>query len=200
MSKRYTLLATVFCVTFVASNLFETKIFAAGPLTLTGGVLLFPITYIINDCLSEVYGYRQTRFVIWTAMALNLFIVLMAQAVIMFPSAEFWDGQAHFEYIFRADLRITAASMAAFVCGSLLNARVMSGMKAKDGDRRFSLRAVASSLAGETVDSAIFFPIAFWGVGAGRLLEMMAVQIVLKTVYEIVALPLTYAGVIALRK
>lgn len=184
-------MAIVFCACLIASNIFEIKIFHAGPLTLTGGFLIFPISYIINDCLTEVYGYRKARFVIWTAFALNLCFVLLAQLVRILPSESFWDGQQHFDYIFKADLRITVASMAAFVFGSLVNARVMSDMKAADGERRFCLRAVVSSLAGEGIDSVIFFPIAFWAVGMRNLLLMMVTQIILKTAYEVVVLPLT---------
>lgn len=184
-------MAIVFCACLIASNIFEIKIFDAGPLTLTGGFLVFPISYIINDCLTEVYGYRKARFVIWTAFALNLGFVLLAQLVRILPAESFWEGQEHFDYIFRADLRITIASMAAFVCGSLVNARVMSDMKASDGERRFCWRAVVSSLAGESIDSVIFFPIAFWAVGVRNLLVMMVTQIILKTLYEVAVLPLT---------
>ena len=191
MSKRFTLLAITFCVCLIASNLFEIKIFDAGPLTLTGGFLIFPVSYIINDCLSEVYGYRKTRFVILTAFAMNAAFVLMAQLVRILPPEQFWDGQEHFDYIFAADLRITIASMAAFVCGSMLNAKVMQRLKSRDGEKRFGLRAVLSSLAGESIDSLIFFPVAFWGVGLENLLKMMLTQILLKTLYEVVVLPLT---------
>lgn len=190
-SNVFTVLAVLFCVCLIASNLFETKIFEAGRLTLTGGFLIFPLSYIINDCITEVYGLHRTRLVIWTAFAMNAFVVLMAQLVRVLPPAPYWDGQEHFSYIFAADLRITIASMAAFVLGSLVNATVMVKMKKRDGARRFGWRAVVSSLFGETVDSAIFFPIAFWGVGLVNLLTLMITQIVLKTLYEIVVLPLT---------
>ena len=195
MTRHYTSLATLVCVCLIVSNLFETKIFCIGGLTLTGGFLIFPITYIINDCLSEVYGYKRTRNVVLCAFCLNLITVLVAQLIMMLPEAPFWDGQEHFEYIFKADLRITAASMAAFLTGSLLNARVMSGMKRIQGDKGFGWRAVVSTLAGEASDSLIFFPIAFWGYGVENMLTMMITQIILKTAYEIVVLPLTSATV-----
>lgn len=193
--KYFCLLAIVFCACLIASNIFEIKIFEAGPLTLTGGFLVFPISYIINDCITEVYGFRKARFVIWTAFALNLCFVLVAQLVRILPPETFWDGQEHFDYIFRADMRITVASLAAFVCGSLVNAAVMSRMKAADGEHRFGWRAVISSLAGESIDSVIFFPIAFFSVGLHNLLVMMLTQIILKTAYEIVVLPVTRLSV-----
>lgn len=191
MSKRFTILSASFCVCLIASNLFEIKIFEAGPLTLTGGFLIFPLSYIINDCLSEIYGYKRTRTVIWTAFALNAAFVAIAQIIRLLPPEHFWDGQEHFDYIFAANLRITIASMLAFVCGSLINAKVMSKMKARQGDKGFSWRAVASSLAGESIDSLIFFPIAFMGVGLKNIAIMMVTQIILKTLYEIVVLPVT---------
>lgn len=184
-------MAILFCVCLIASNIFETKIFDAGPITLTGGFLVFPISYILGDCLTEVYGLKRARFVILMAVAMNLFFVGTAQIVRILPPETFWDGQEHFDYIFAADLRITLASMAAFACGSLMNALVMDRMKKRDGERKFGWRAVVSSLAGESVDSLVFFPIAFWGVGVRNMVAMMVAQIVLKTLYEIVVLPVT---------
>jgi len=190
-NNRFAVLSTLFAVALIASNLFEIKIFEAGPLTLTGGFLVFPVSYILNDCLTEVYGLRKARFAIWMAFAMNAFVVLMAQLVNVLPGATFWDGDAHFNYIFNADMRITLASMLAFVCGSRLNALVMARMKDRQGEKGFGLRAIISSLAGESIDSLIFFPIAFWGVGIKNLAIMMCTQILLKTLYEVVVLPLT---------
>lgn len=188
---KYALLTTLFSVTLIASNLFETKIFSAGALTLTGGFLVFPISYILNDCLTEVFGLKKARFAIWLAFGMNAFVVLLAQLVCLLPGAPFWDGQEHFRYIFNADLRIAVASMLAFLAGSFLNARVMSWMKGIQGERGFGWRAIASSLLGESMDSLIFFPIAFWGVELKNLLVMMLTQVVLKTLYEVAVLPLT---------
>lgn len=201
LSRRFILMAIVFNVCLIASNLFETKIFAAGPLTLTGGLLIFPISYIINDCMTEIWGYRSARFVIWTAFIMNLFVVGVAQIVRILPAAPFWDGQEHFDYIFAANLRITIASMLAFVFGSLANSLIMDRMhKASENDKGFGWRAIASTLGGESLDSVIFFPIAFWGVGVRNMLIMMITQIVLKTVYEIAILPITATVVRQLRK
>lgn len=197
---RFTFLATLFSVALIASNLFETKVFSAGPLTLTGGFLVFPVSYILNDCLTEVYGLKKARFAIWMAFAMNAFVVLMAQLVNVLPGASFWDGDEHFGYIFSADARITVASMLAFICGSRLNALVMAKMKQRQGEKGFGVRAIASSLVGESIDSLIFFPIAFWGLGLNHLLVMMATQILLKTLYEVVVLPLTTLVVRTLKR
>lgn len=195
MSRKFTVLAILFCVCLIASNLFETKIFTAGFITLTGGFILFPVSYILNDCISEVYGYGKAKFVILTAFAMNVFFVLASQLVKILPGASFWDGQAHFDYIFNANLRITVASMLAFLAGSIMNARVMSSMKIRDGERRFGLRAILSSLAGEGIDSLVFFPIAFFGVSLKNLVIMMLTQVALKTLYEVIMLPITARSV-----
>lgn len=200
MSRKFTVLAILFCVCLIASNLFETKIFTAGFITLTGGFILFPVSYILNDCISEVYGYGKAKFVILTAFAMNVFFVLASQLVKILPGASFWDGQAHFDYIFNANLRITVASMLAFLAGSIMNAKVMSRMKIRDGERRFGLRAILSSLAGEGIDSLVFFPIAFFGVSLKNLAIMMLTQIALKTLYEVIMLPITARSVKYLKK
>lgn len=191
MTKRYVILSTLFCVCLIASNIFETKIFEAGLLTLTGGFLIFPISYIINDCVTEVYGYRKARFMIIVALTMNLFFVGMAQIVRILPEVAYGESQAHLDYLFTADLRITVASMLAFLCGGLLNARVMSRMRERQGEKGFGWRAVLSSLAGESVDSIVFFPIAFLGIGWSNILVLMVTQIVLKTLYEVIVLPFT---------
>ena len=194
------LMAIVFNVCLIASNLFETKLFLVGNIALTGGVIIFPVSYIINDCLVEVYGYRKARLVIWTGFVMNFFVVAAAQIVRMLPAAPFWDGGPHFDYVFAMAPRVTLASMLAFLCGSTVNAWIMSRMKVASRGRRFSLRAVVSSVGGETVDSLIFFPIAFFGLAVKEMIVLMITQIVLKTLYEIIILPVTNIVVRRLKK
>ena len=194
------LMAIVFNVCLIASNLFETKLFLVGNIALTGGVIIFPVSYIINDCLVEVYGYRKARLVIWTGFVMNFFVVAAAQIVRMLPAAPFWDGGPHFDYVFAMAPRVTLASMLAFLCGSTVNAWIMSRMKVASRGRRFSLRAVVSSIGGETVDSLIFFPIAFFGLSVKEMIVLMITQIVLKTLYEIIILPVTNIVVRRLKK
>ncbi len=191
LSVSFMLMAIIFNVCLIASNLFETKLFMAGNLALTGGVIIFPVSYIINDCLVEVYGYRKARLVIWTGFLMNFFVVAMAQIVRILPAAPFWDGGPHFDYVFAMAPRVTVASMLAFLCGSTVNAWIMSRMKVASNGKRFSVRAIVSSLGGETVDSLIFFPIAFFGLEVRELLYLMVTQVVLKTLYEIIILPVT---------
>ena len=194
------LMAIMFNVCLIASNLFETKLFMAGPIALTGGVIIFPISYIINDCLVEVWGYRKARLVIWSGFVMNFFVVAMAQIVRLLPAAPFWDGGPHFDYVFAMAPRVTLASMMAFLCGSTVNAWIMSRMKVASKGRRFSFRAIVSSIGGETVDSLIFFPIAFWGLGAEDMVRLMLTQIVIKTLYEVIILPVTNVVVRRLKR
>lgn len=200
LSVSFMLMAIVFNVCLIASNLFETKLFLVGNIALTGGVIIFPVSYIINDCLVEVYGYRKARLVIWTGFVMNFFVVAAAQIVRMLPAAPFWDGGPHFDYVFAMAPRVTLASMLAFLCGSTVNAWIMSRMKVASRGRRFSLRAVVSSVGGETVDSLIFFPIAFFGLAVKEMIVLMITQIVLKTLYEIIILPVTNIVVRRLKK
>lgn len=200
VSVSFMLMAIMFNVCLIASNLFETKLFMAGPIALTGGVIIFPISYIINDCLVEVWGYRKARLVIWSGFVMNFFVVAMAQIVRLLPAAPFWDGGPHFDYVFAMAPRVTLASMMAFLCGSTVNAWIMSRMKVASKGRRFSFRAIVSSIGGETVDSLIFFPIAFWGLGAEDMVRLMLTQIVLKTLYEVIILPVTNVVVRRLKR
>ena len=186
------LLGILFNVCLIGANLLETKVISVAGLTVTAGLLVFPVSYIINDCISEVWGFRKARLIIWTGFAMNFFVVVLGLLAVSIPAAPFWEGEEHFNFVFGMAPRIVAASLAAFLAGSFLNAYVMSRMKLRSGGRRFSSRAIASTLAGETADSLLFFPIAFGGVVPWReLAAMMALQIVLKSLYEVLVLPVT---------
>ena len=172
-----------------------------GPVTITAGFLVFPISYIINDCIAEVWGFRKARLIIWLGFAVNFAMVALFQLAVALPAAPFWEGDAAFRFIFGLAPRIAAASLAAFLLGSFLNAYVMSRMKIASRGKHFSARAVLSTLAGESADSLIFFPLAFGGlVPAQELIKMMAIQIFAKTAYEIVVLPVTIRVVNFLKK
>ena len=186
------LMGIAFNVCLIASNLLETKVIDLFGLTATGGLVVFPISYIINDCVTEVWGYRRAKFVIWTGFASNFLMIAFSQLAIALPAAEFWEGEASFNFIFGLAPRIAVASLLAFLAGSLLNAYVMSRMKVTMAGRHFSLRAIASTVAGEAVDSMIFFPIAFAGlIPVGEIMVMIATQAALKSLYEVAILPLT---------
>ena len=136
VSVPFMLLGILFNVCLIAANLLETKVIQIGPLTVTAGLLVFPISYIINDCMTEVWGYRKARLIIWTGFAMNFMVVGLGLIAVAIPAAPFWTGAAHFNFVFGLAPRIAVASMAAFLVGSFLNAYVMV-----DWDGRFLLRA-----------------------------------------------------------
>lgn len=200
-SAIFVALAALFCVCLIVSNIMEIKTVGIGPLTITAGFIVFPVSYIINDCIVEVYGFAKARLVIWLGFALSLFAVIMLQAAIMLPGCASWDGQTAMERVFGSVPRIVAASFAAFLCGSMVNAYVMSRMKISSRGRRFSLRAIVSTLWGETTDSVVFFPTAFAGTLPWReIAALIITQAILKTLYEIIALPLTLRIVARLKR
>ncbi len=194
-SATFVLMAVLFTVCLISSNLFATKVMSFWGINLPGAVIIFPLSYILNDCISEVWGYRKARFVIWTAFAMNILVVLLGQLLVWMPAASFWDGAEHFDYMFNMAPRVVGASLLAFLAGSHLNSIVISKMKISSEGRRFGVRAILSSLAGELVDSLVFMPIAFWGTPVRTLAMMMLAQVSFKVLYEILILPVTAAVV-----
>lgn len=192
VSVPFMLLGILFNVCLIAANLLETKVIQVCGITVTAGLLVFPVSYIINDCIAEVWGFRKARLIIWSGFAMNFFVVMLGLAAVALPAAPVWEGEEHFNFVFGMAPRIVVASLAAFLVGSFLNAYVMSKMKLASGGRHFSLRAILSTVVGETADSLIFFPVAFGGIIAWQeLLLMMCIQIILKSMYEVVILPVT---------
>ena len=184
----------LFCTCLIASNLLETKILQfTSSFTITAGVLCFPLSYILNDCIAEVWGFRKARLVIWSAFLMNFLVVALGQLAVALPAAEFWkENEPHFNFVFGLAPRIAVASFMAFLVGSFINAYVMSRTKLRSSGRHFSARAIVSTLFGEGADSLIFFPLAFGGLmPVNELLRLMLIQVVVKTLYEVVALPLT---------
>ena len=201
VSVPFMLLGILFNVCLIAANLLETKVIQVGSLTVTAGLLVFPISYIINDCIAEVWGFKKARLIIWSGFAMNFFVVALGLIAVAIPAAPFWEGEEHFNFVFGMAPRIVAASLMAFLVGSFLNAYVMSKMKVASQGRNFSARAIWSTVVGETADSLIFFPVAFGGVIAWKeLLIMMGIQIVLKSMYEVMILPVTIRVVKAIKK
>ena len=192
VSVPFMLMGIFFVVCLIISNLLEVKIIQLGPITATAGLLVFPISYIINDCISEVWGYKKARFVIWSGFAMNFIVVGIAQLAIILPSASFWEGGESFDFVFGMTPRIVVASLCAFLVGSFLNAYIMSKMKILSKGRHFSFRAIVSTVAGESADSIIFFPIAFGGLmEKEELLLLIVTQAILKSLYEVLVLPVT---------
>ena len=195
------LFSILFCVCLISANILETKQISVLGISLTGGLIVFPISYIINDCVCEVWGFQKARLLIWTGFAMNFFFVAMGALCDWIPGAPYWTNEAGFHAIFGLAPRVAAASFVAFIVGSFANAYVMSKMKIRDKGRNFSLRAILSTIAGESLDSLIFFPLALGGVvPTEELPKLMLWQVLLKTVYEVIALPITIRIVKALKE
>ena len=205
MNKQFSLpfvvLAMMFSVFLILANLMEVKVVKIGILTATAGLSVFPISYIINDCIVEVYGFAKARFVIWMGFLLNMIFVVFLQVCISLPCDPSWTAQAAVVQVFGNTPRILLGSFVAFIVGSMVNAQVMSRMKVRDGGKRFSLRAIMSTVFGESADSLIFFPIAFAGMlPLATIVTLVWTQVMLKTLYEIVALPITIRVVKLLKR
>ena len=195
-TTRFVVMAVALTACLITSNFFVPRLWhVAGHLQLSGAVLLFPVTYILNDCVTEVYGYRKARFVIWMAFVLSAFVAIMAQLVCWLPAPMQEDSRPvaeAFNSLFAMVPRTTVASLFAFFVGSPVNAWIMSRMKVSSRGKGFGWRAILSSLGGEAADSLIFFPIVFWGVlSLPAAVQLAVTQICAKVLYEIVALPLT---------
>jgi uncharacterized integral membrane protein (TIGR00697 family) len=174
----------------------ETKQLSVGPINLAAGIIVFPVSYIINDVVCEVWGYQRTRMLIWMGFAMNFLFVIFGAIADWIPGAHYWNGEEGFHQIFGLAPRIALASFIAFIIGSFANAYVMSRMKLSSEGRHFSARAILSTIVGEGADSIIFFPLALGGVIPWEEMpSLMLSQVTLKTVYEIIVLPITIRGV-----
>lgn len=201
VSVPFMLLGILFNVCLLSANLLETKVIQLFGITTTAGLIVFPISYIINDCIAEVWGFKKARLIIWSGFACNFLLIAFAQIAILLPNAPFWEGEEAFNFVFGLAPRIAAASLIAFLAGSFINAYVMSKMKLASKGKNFSARAILSTLAGESIDSIIFFPIAFYGLVPTReLFVMIATQAVLKSLYEVIILPITIRVVNYIKK
>ena len=197
LSVTYVWLAVTFCVCLVTSNLFVPRLWQIGklPFQLSGAVLVFPVSYIINDLLTEVYGYRKAMVVIWMGFMLSAFVAVAAQLVCWLPAPIYPENQevaTSFNRLFSLIPRTTAASLIAFILGSQVNAFVMSRMKVMQHGRGFGWRAIVSTIFGELCDSLIFYPLAFLGVmPLGAIFSIILTQVTVKTLYEVMVLPFT---------
>lgn len=167
------------------------------------GILFFPVSYVIGDVLTEVYGYARARRVIWAGFAATLFMAFMSWVVVALPPAPDWKNQAAYEVIFGQVPRIVFASMCAFWAGEFVNSFVLARMKTWSGGRHLWMRTIGSTVAGQGVDSLIFYPLAFWGAEGWTthlVLTVMVTQWVLKVSWEALLTPVTYAVVGRLKR
>ncbi|MDR1653715.1 MAG: queuosine precursor transporter [Prevotellaceae bacterium] len=184
--------ALIFATCLIVANIVEQKLIRLGPFEATAGLLIFPLSYVVNDLIAEVWGYRAMRALIWYAFFMNFIAVAIFHIAIYVPGSANFAHQQAFALVLGNTLLITVASFVAFLVGSFLNAYVMSKMKIARRGHSFSLRAVVSTLAGEGADSVVFFSIAFGlYLPAKTLIILIVTQIAMKTIYEIIVLPLT---------
>src|SRR5689334_6289372 len=207
--KYYEFVMVAFVVILVCSNLIGPAKIAqvdfpvVGVLTFGAGVLFFPVSYVFGDVLTEVYGYARSRRVIWAGFAGLAFASFMAWVVVALPPAPFWKNQEAYEVAFGSAWRISLASMIAYFCGEFANSYVLAKMKILTAGKWLWTRTIGSTIVGEAVDSALFYPLAFYGAGIipdDKLPTVMLAQFVTKVLVEVVFTPVTYKVVAALKR
>lgn len=200
-SGAFLVVAAGFVASLIVSNIIAVKLAQFGPWVVPAGVIVFPIGYIIGDILTEVYGYRRTRQVIWLGFGCNVVATAAIAAAIMLPPAPFWPHQAAYEQILGFAPRLLLASFAAYLVGEFANAYVLSRLKVLTQGRWLWLRTIGSTLVGQALDSMVFMIVAFSGIIPGWAIVTAAItQWLVKSIYEALATPLTYLVVGLLKR
>lgn len=195
-SNWFLLVAALFVTSLIVSNIIAVKLIDVAGMILPAAIIIFPISYILGDVLTEVYGFARARQVIWLGFLCNLFAVIAIFAGGLLPAAGFWPGQDAYDMILGAVPRILAASFVAYLVGEFVNAYVLARLKVAMEGRHLWVRTIGSTLAGQLLDSAIFITIAFAGIMPVEiLLGAIVTQWLVKSAYEALATPLTYAVV-----
>lgn len=203
MKKTYSLVQVILTVLYVTSLLISNVITSKQVLlpfniTMTGAVFIFPVTYILSDLFSEVYGYKWSRITCYLAFLMNLLTVIVFSLVIISPAPSYWTNQEAFQVVLGSTPRVLGASFLAFVVGDFVNDKIFQVFKLKhpNDHKAFGFRAILSSICGEFVDSIIFLPLAFLGQMPVKTLAIMTImQVFIKTLYEVIILPVTKAVV-----
>jgi uncharacterized integral membrane protein (TIGR00697 family) len=196
VSQLYLLVTVLFVACLIAANITATKLIEPWGLVMDAGTIVFPLSYILGDVLTEVYGFRAARRVIWLGFLANLLVVAAIALAGVVPGASFWDGQAAYDQILGFTPRILAASFCAYLVGEFANSVVLAKMKVATGGRHLWTRTIGSTLVGQGLDSLIFVTLAFSGViPFEAMLVMIATQWLVKSAYEALATPVTYAVV-----
>ena len=199
-SNLFIYLSMTFVVCLLLSNILAAKMLAIGKFSITAGTLVFPISYIINDVLSEVYGYKKTKNIVLAGFILQLFMIIVFAVAIYLPAPAWFENSDEFALILGSTPRIAVAGLISYLFGSLVNAKVLVKMRDKS-EKYFGIRAVLSTLFGETADSMIFVPAAFFGTMPNKeILTMILSLITLKTLYETIFLPITYQVIKRVKK
>lgn len=192
VSVSFMVMGILFTVCLVLSNILAVKQFDIFGFPSTAGLIIFPISYVINDCIAEVWGFRKARFIIWVAFAVNFLAILLFQISVWLEPAPHWTMQEEYSLVLAQTPRIALASLIAFLCGSFLNAYVMSRMKVMHKGRHFGLRAIASTVVGELADTLVFTTVGFlFSIPMEIVFMIILTETVLKTLFEVVILPVT---------
>ena len=190
-TELYAILTGVFTACLIISNIIAGKTFDFLSFTLPCGVMIFPVIYIVNDMLAEVYGYSKARRVILLGFFMNLVAVICYNLTIWLPAPAFFENSEAFSIVLGSTLRLLVASFIAYLVGSLVNAKMMTYLKGWD-EKRLFFRCIVSTLFGEGLDAILFITIGFFGtMPTEALLTMIVVQALFKTVYEIIVYPIT---------
>ncbi len=189
----FAMVVALFVMSLQLSNIIAAKIITVGGLALSAAIVIFPVSYIIGDVLTEVYGYRRARLVIWIGFLCNLLTVLVVSAVIALPPAPFWGHQQAYETVLGVAPRLMAASLIAYLVGEFTNSYVLAKLKIATQGRWLWMRTISSTLIAQLLDTAIFTGVAFGGVYPMATLAQIALaEWLAKTAYEAAATPLTY--------
>jgi queuosine precursor transporter len=191
--RYYDVAVALFVASLLTANIIAVKLIEIGPLILPAGVVIFPISYILGDILTEVYGYRYARRAIWLGFLGNAIAVLAIWMAGLLPAPPFWEGQAAYDAILGFTPRLLLASFAAYLVGEFANSTVLAKMKIWTQGRYLWARTIGSTIVGQGLDSFVFILIAFGGMMmAPALLTAILSQWLFKTAYEVLATPLTY--------
>lgn len=199
LSWRFVAIAAFFVTALVVSNVIAVKLVEVSGRVFPAGLVVFPLSYLLGDVLTEVYGFRAARAVIWLGFACNLMAVLAIQAAMALPAAPFFGNDEAYDQILGTTWRLFLASLAAYLVGELVNSAVLARMKIATGGRYLWARTIGSTIVGEGLDSAIFVTLAFAGTGA-PLVDPILTTWAIKVAYETAATPLTYALVNTLKR
>jgi queuosine precursor transporter len=194
ITTRLQVVTCLFITCLLAGNVLAVKLAEAGGHVFPAGLVIFPLSYLLGDVLTEVYGFRAARRAIWTGFACNLLFVVATELAIALPPAGFYEGQDAYEEILGQTWRLLGASFAAYLVGELVNAAVLARLKVATGGRFLWMRTIGSTVLGEGLDSAVFITLAFAGTGT-PLLDPIVTTWAIKVAYEALATPLTYAVV-----
>lgn len=196
VSRLFATLGIIYVTCLLLSNLIAGKMMALGSVTLPAAVILFPITYILGDVFTEVYGFKNTRTIIWTGFACSAFAVVIYMITIALPHPDFWGNQEAFATVLGTTPRVFIASLLGYLFGEFSNSMILSRLKVVTQGKKLWVRTILSTIVGEAFDTIIFITVSFWGTMDNKvLLQMMLFQYLFKVCYEVMFTPITYAVV-----